>query len=841
MGIRKLAALVLLVAAVAYVRCGRDAEPPAAPAAPVGSGAVARASRFDFAARVAARARHIDIVRGELRLEGEAIDEQKQPIAGATITLNGDRTTTSEADGSFAFEDLGAGEYHLVAEKATAYGEDDYTLSATGDPDELTLRVGPTIEFHVVDRAGSPVAGATLSTSRHSDTHSDGDGHAHFRGMELGGARFDVVAAGYASQHFDVDVGDDPAQTIQKKVVLGTAATIGGVVIDQDGKPVPGARVSASTIGGWSDSVDCDDAGRWKVEGFGAGKLAVSASSDVDVALPDEVVQLDGVRPKLDIVVRVERGAAISGMVVDASGTPVAGARVVAGTSSADSDDKGRFLVQGIDPGTTKIEATAEHRGSPIQTVELARGAHLDVRIVVVDSSIAGFVKDAHGEPIADATVSATGPRRAYDRTDEFGHFDLGGIPPGDYTLTASRQDDKGDAPGSVLVHTGNRQVALVLPDESSVTGRVVLDGQPVDYFGVVLADKPDALWDTPDPVRSPDGRFVQNNVQPGTWALIVVGPGFQRTVVKDVVVAGGKPLDLGDIAVVAGRSVRGRVTDGTGAPVAGAMVLVSASTSIDDDVSLRGQVGGERGTHADAAGHFEIDGLPDDLTDLTIQASEPEHGLAVPRALVAADLDADVELELAATGSIAGTLANQKPDTGYSVYAMSFADGRTYAAYIQDGQFELPQLPVGDYSVELRADVVVPIVRVTVAANAATPVAFELPSDTVTVDVEIVNDTCTGVIVTTPDVRDPMAESARWIELAHCTDDHHAEIEHVGPGRYKLCNTGCTVIDVAASPARQSATITEAAEPAEPADPPTPDPTTDPAPAPDEGATPAE
>jgi hypothetical protein len=47
-----------------------------------------------------------------------------------------------------------------------------------------------------------------------------------------------------------------------------------------------------------------------------------------------------------------------------------------------------------------------------------------------------------------------------------------------------------------------------------------------------------------------------------------------------------------------------------------------------------------------------------------------------------------------------------------------------------------------------------------------------------------------------------------------------HAVLENVAPGRYQMCNTECTTVDIAPSPERQSVTLAENSD-----DPPEPDP----------------
>jgi hypothetical protein len=51
-----------------------------------------------------ARARTTPITPGDHTLVGHVVDHKHRAIAGATVTLDDRRTTTSAADGSFAFD-----------------------------------------------------------------------------------------------------------------------------------------------------------------------------------------------------------------------------------------------------------------------------------------------------------------------------------------------------------------------------------------------------------------------------------------------------------------------------------------------------------------------------------------------------------------------------------------------------------------------------------------------------------------------------------------------------------------------------------------------------------------
>jgi hypothetical protein len=256
--------------------------------------------------------------------------------------------------------------------------------------------------------------------------------------------------------------------------------------------------------------------------------------------------------------------------------------------------------------------------GRPDPTVEVPAASRVEVTFVMVESNITGTVVNLSGAPVAGARVVAWRPPfPTMTTSDELGHFKLFGMAPGDYLLSVARETaedlDLGQASAhAVVAHTGDRDVKLVLPDAGSITGRVVLDGHPVDYFGVVLTTHPTA---TPAPRLAVDGRFV------------------------------------------------------------------------------------------------------------VVQAQSAEHGLALPRPLTAEVFDRDLELVMSATGSVAGSVSDDGPRGRHTVEVTSQADGRTYAADVDEGEFSIAQLVPGDYAARL--DPVDQMMMVHVDANRTTQLAL--------------------------------------------------------------------------------------------------------------------
>src|SRR5262249_46463192 len=155
---------------------------------------------------------------------------------------------------------------------------------------------------------------------------------------------------------------------------------------------------------------------------------------------------VDGEHPRADVVVRVERGAVVSGIVVDGSGKPVSGAMVSSLHGLGQTDDAGRFEITGLVPGPCAVSASTDTESSAIQQLDLAPGARVEVRLVVGDTRIAGRVTNPRGEPLPDITVWATRVGSADSlgvTTDEAGRFVVSRLPQGDYQLVAVRDADR--------------------------------------------------------------------------------------------------------------------------------------------------------------------------------------------------------------------------------------------------------------------------------------------------------------------------------------------------------------------------------------------------------------
>ena len=151
---------------------------------------------------------------GGLRLEGQVIDEQQQPVAGAEVSLwPGDHYATSERDGSFAFDGLIALRYNLMAAKEDLFSDvATVRLSTTSEPLILRMRRGATLVMHVVEDR-SPVEGAKVVLDGHASAVTDRSGTARIGGLGPHFHLVDVTADDRVPEAVSMMLGEDPGGT----------------------------------------------------------------------------------------------------------------------------------------------------------------------------------------------------------------------------------------------------------------------------------------------------------------------------------------------------------------------------------------------------------------------------------------------------------------------------------------------------------------------------------------------------------------------------------------------------------------------------------------------------
>ncbi len=637
-----------------------------------------------------------DDPKGDLRLEGQVVDEKDAPVGGVTVVLGSTppRTTTSEADGGFAFDALVGKPYTLVARgDGKVAGPVTAQLTAKSDPVVLKLHKAPKLTVTVSGVDGKPIDGATVELRGVDDQEqTTKGGKAVFGTVVPGGYQIAGWASGMARTFQWIQIGAGDADA---KLTLSAGAPVRGRVVDDHGTGIEGARVWFSGASDWSqqandryDAVISGKGGAFELAAMPAGTFRFVASHPDHAPGTSQLVTLDGKVAREDVTITLAAGAVVKGRVVDSAKQGVAGARVRVGAIAVNrramifeaprqayTTGSGEFEIRGLPRRALAVVALHESGASQQVEIDTTNGDVNDVVLALdVTGTIAGLVVDPAGQPIEGAQVTA-GPSFGDNRnqmdfsafrlrgfpqslTDASGAFKLVGLAPGSYNVNASRGEGRGPRGpfgggmgDGVSAKTGDANIKIVLPPTGNVKGKVQLsDGSTPAMFTV-------GVGPMMSQVGNADGTFEIADLSPNKYELSVRGPTFQTRAVE-VTVESTKTTDAGTITVDKGRSIAGHVV-ADGKPVAGATVYAGRivfgnGTSSSAPMGPMGQ--GTKKDTTDDQGAFALSGFPPG--DITIVAEHEtlgrSRGMRLPTMLPG---QTELTLNLEKFGALTGVL----------------------------------------------------------------------------------------------------------------------------------------------------------------------------------------
>jgi hypothetical protein len=269
---------------------------------------------------------------------------------------------------------------------------------------------------------------------------------------------------------------------------------ITGTVYDEDGDPVTSAQVQALRVSGsgthrqfgGAGSQKTNDLGEYRIWGLEAGQYLVAAAYQRPQSNPDQ--QMDDVylptfHPSTAdtsqaTIVEVQPGAEVSGIDVDLRQAHAVMVR-------------GRVMVDG-----------------PVQSL---RGVHVSLEPHVAAEGSYSF--SDFGAPVQS----------------DSGDFEIRGVPPGSYDLSATWNDGKRQLYGRVPVEVGSANldgVTVVLGSPIPLLGRFRVEGSdPFDFtrLGLFLQPLDSTRGGASSQIKA-DGTFVVENVYDGNYRLRILG-----------------------------------------------------------------------------------------------------------------------------------------------------------------------------------------------------------------------------------------------------------------------------------------------------------------------------
>ncbi|MCZ6572671.1 MAG: carboxypeptidase regulatory-like domain-containing protein, partial [Planctomycetota bacterium] len=474
--------------------------------------------------------------------------------------------------------------------------------------------------------------------------------------------------------------GDAPPGTQPKRTPEGGAEEAApkarmlfeGKLVNEDKEPVAGVVV---TVRGWQDGnyetvhgkATSDEQGRFNVDIeafqwvqcetrhalYQKSKIYVAASNDQPV----------------EIILR--RGAPVSLTVVDARGTAVADAKVIAWIEQVyeaqgwrwqetlgkwSTDAQGGAALGAVAPG--KLTVAVDHPSfAPARRELRVRGLDPVALEFVLDlgGAVEGHVTDRRGTAVAGARVRPVGDDKRVAVTDGKGHYRLEAVAVDGVRIVAEAD---GYGPGwfgeqtgwgravPITVRSGEtiHGIDIVLGSAAFVRGRIVDEaGKPVEGIGIGVGWS-QRLGTQKDPKTDAEGRFVVGPFALDEETEITLWFNSQEYVLperQEVKLQPAQDLDLGDIKAGSRATVRGRVLDVDGTP------LMKGSVSRQHSQSA--------GVKPD--GTFELKGLSAGKNTLTAYGPPKSKTRSRPVALTLEQggVLEDVELRLEPTFSITG------------------------------------------------------------------------------------------------------------------------------------------------------------------------------------------
>jgi protocatechuate 3,4-dioxygenase beta subunit len=506
----------------------------------------------------------------ESRLAGLVVlRDSNDPVEGAEVWVTAvdegfyfrSASTASGADGSFEIGGLRGGNYVVSAKKGRLIGERRQAV-AVGDRRSVRVQVdeGLAVAGRVVDASGAAVAGAKLQCAGAQITPIRRDGAVHtavsgadgaflIEGLHPAAYNLTVHATGFAVMRQPLRLVDRDIRDLA--VALVAAASVVGRTIDAAGAAVAGARVTAAvergSAMGWSGSYGSaisDDAGGFRIDGLGPGRLSLRAEHPRAGTVQVGPQETPAAGQTIETVLRLVTGSGIAGTVRGSDGQPVPGAQVDIRFEGAPppwmnsemvTGADGRYAFFGVPTGTALLSASRGASNSARlksrerareQTVQLAAGESktVDLDLPAQGRTLAGRVLTPDGQPavgaIVIASVSARKPREGQDRVSvgpdgRFVFDDVDGLA---HTVWATHPDY---AETKLVRQMPGNEILIRLTAGSGLEGNVVApDGRPARDFLLVIG-RPEQI-DTVDAMRldvhDPEGHFEVGHLADGPF-----------------------------------------------------------------------------------------------------------------------------------------------------------------------------------------------------------------------------------------------------------------------------------------------------------------------------------
>ena len=531
------------------------------------------------------------------------------PADAATDDRSSRRSLTDQ-DGIASLSDLAVGTWRIQARARTRAESAVQTVvitAAATSACDLDIPMAGRVQGRVVDEVGRAVSEAEIwagdditgqaETPDHLlrlATRSAADGTftaSHAAGEERIAARKSGYAASLA--HPTATLGDGEVTLVLRR----GGASVAGVVVDADERPVADAIVGMQLLGEQHHRADdgtllaphlpallrTDREGRFAADDLAPGSYTCRVGSPRHVYATTQFAVAGG--GHRDVRIQLEPAVAFAGRVRDPDGNGVVGSYVwiatnTGGAITTRTGHDGRFAFPSV-PAPPFVVAAARRANSSVARHAVAGTAAEDLTCELTLEqlpAIRGRVHTDTGAPLAGwrvAALDAAGASLASVATGGDGRFALEDLGTGQFTVVVRQAGDARGEPActQVGVVAGGEPLELVVPagalPQAAILGRVVAtDGGALTDVWIELVDA-DGTRGVPTPVEGGvdgEGTFRFEALAQGTYTVVASSPGRLRSVTKHHV-AHAQTLDVGALALGPEASLRVRYLRPDGTP----------------------------------------------------------------------------------------------------------------------------------------------------------------------------------------------------------------------------------------------------------------------------------
>jgi Carboxypeptidase regulatory-like domain len=534
---------------------------------------------------------------------------------------------------------------------------------------------GVTVEGKLVDKSGKAMAGIRLramASASEEDLSAITDERGHWafppRFSEDDEVMIMLLSQGlkFEEQDEEWEVCTVTAGSKDNVLVVTSPPTLSGRVVDDQGRPVPGAYVwlhttldeedsGAVTLPHWVES-DAQGGFVFLCEPEISTRLFLSASTAAACSRKPVPVKGNGMIAQEDLIITLAEGGVVEGQVVDDKGVGIPGVSLMALHALPDSsrehgldqlvdgtacsNRQGLFRITGLPPGPWKLLPGSHDfvlQGiCPVVHVDMGQ-AQKGLRIVMTQGlSISGRLRSPKGEPLSGISIQATlvgdldedepGAVVSVD-TVEDGSFEIQGLRAGMYELLVEIDssdlwrlgtggNDSDDSAGNWYskshrkgVPSGSRGLTweIALPRFGAFKAHLGTSARKLESLeaGIKVSH-----GERIHPLTVKDGVVSLSGLLAGSHDVRFSGTGFEDLEMK-VDVLPDQVTQLGLLPLVPVSRTRGRVVDAQGRPLAGAWIgvdpaLAERSNTCNIEAGPK-QFGGLVLTVSDADGRFSL------------------------------------------------------------------------------------------------------------------------------------------------------------------------------------------------------------------------------------------